>query len=147
MLKFRTMIEGAEALGRETTGDSDPRITNLGRWLRQTKLDELPQLFNVLAGDMSLVGPRPEIPHYADRYSPEDRIVLSVRPGITDPCSLKMANLDAIMQSRGSMSAADFYISVIQPKKLELQKEYVLNRTFWGDIVVILKTIVRIVRR
>ena len=143
--KFRTMIDGAEALGRETAGTHDPRITPLGRRLRRTKLDELPQLVNVFVGDMSMVGPRPEIPFYADQYGPDDRVVLSVNPGITDPASLEMADLDAFMQSRGDEPPADFYVREVQPRKLALQKEYLANQSLWGDVVIIWRTLVRIV--
>jgi lipopolysaccharide/colanic/teichoic acid biosynthesis glycosyltransferase len=144
ILKFRTMFAGAEALGRETLGTADPRITRIGALLRKSKLDELPQLINVARGEMSLVGPRPEIPFYADRYSAADRVVLSVRPGITDPSSLALADLDEIMASRGDESAADFYVRVVQPKKLALQKAYVRERSFGGDLSVITRTIVRV---
>jgi len=145
IMKFRTMCEGAEGLGRETLGTKDPRITRVGSILRRTKLDELPQLLNVVRGDMSLVGPRPEIPYYAERYTKEDRVILSVRPGITDPCSLALADLDSIMASRGSESAADFYVRVVQPQKLSLQRAYVESRTFLSDFLVILRTLGRIV--
>lgn len=147
VLKFRTMVDGAEALGRETGGTQDPRITRIGGFLRRTKMDELPQLVNVLLGEMSLVGPRPEIPFYADRYRGEDRIVLSVPPGITDPCSLEMSDLDAIMQSRGTTSPAEFYERKVQPRKLRLQKDYIANRTFAGDISILVRTVLRIARR
>jgi lipopolysaccharide/colanic/teichoic acid biosynthesis glycosyltransferase len=145
IMKFRTMCEGAEALGRETLGTKDPRITQVGSMLRRSKLDELPQLFNVVRGDMSLVGPRPEIPYYADRYAKEDQVILSVRPGITDPSSLALADLDSIMASRGSESAADFYARVVQPQKLLLQRSYVEGRSFPGDLWIILRTLGRIV--
>lgn len=147
VLKFRTMVDGAEALGRETAGSSDPRITDLGRFLRRTKLDELPQLINVLRGEMSVVGPRPEIPYYAQGYSPEDQVVLSVRPGITDPSTLHLADLDGFMETRGDRSPAEFYSQVVQPKKLELQKHYITTQTLWGDVRIILATLAKIVRR
>ncbi|MBM4224195.1 MAG: sugar transferase [Gammaproteobacteria bacterium] len=144
LLKFRTMTDGAERLSRETLGTDDPRITPLGHHLRRLKIDELPQLINVLKGDMSLVGPRPEIPHYTNRYTDADRIVLSVRPGITDPSSIELSNLDAIMESRGDEPAADFYSRVILPKKLALQKAYIANRSLPGDIGIILRTVLKI---
>ena len=147
ILKFRTMCHGAESMGRETLGKGDPRITAVGAWLRRFKLDELPQLVNVIRGDMSLVGPRPEIPHYADRYPAEDQVVFSIRPGITDPSSIALADLDSLMDSRGSESAADFYERVIQPQKLALQRQYVRERSFLGDLSVIARTIVRVLRR
>jgi len=144
LLKFRTMTDGAERLSRETLGTDDPRITRLGHHLRRLKIDELPQLINVLKGDMSLVGPRPEIPHYVSRYADVDRIVLSVRPGITDPSSIELLNLEAIMESRGVEPAADFYARVILPKKLELQKAYIANRSLPSDIGIILRTVLKI---
>ena len=146
LFKFRTMINDAEAFGRETSGTNDPRITQIGAWLRRTKLDEIPQLINVFIGDMSFVGPRPEIPFYAEKYGKEDQIVLSVRPGITDLATLEMANLDSIMQTRGERSPAEFYLDVIQPRKLQLQREYVLNRSFVGDILIIIQTLLRILK-
>jgi len=145
-LKFRTMFAGSDALGRETLGTNDPRITRLGHFLRRTKIDELPQLINVVRGDMSLVGPRPEIPHYADRYAGDDRIVLTVRPGMTDPSSLELSDLDTLMASRGAESPADFYVRVIQPRKLTLQKAYVCNHSLGSDVIIIVKTILRIMR-
>lgn len=147
VLKFRTMVHGSEALGRETRGTQDPRITHIGRYLRRTKLDELPQLFNVFLGDMSLVGPRPEIPYYADHYCDEDRIVLSVRPGITDSCTLEMSDLDSIMQSRGPTSPAEFYKRDILPRKLRMQRDYIASRTFAGDFLILVRTVLRIVPR
>ena len=146
LYKFRTMFDGSEALGRETSGTDDLRITTVGVWLRRLKLDEIPQLFNVFLGDMSFVGPRPEIPHYAENYKIDDQIVLSVRPGITDRATLEMANLDSIMQTRGERSPAEFYLEVIQPRKLQLQREYVLNRSFVGDILIIIQTLLRILK-
>lgn len=145
--KFRTMIEGAEALSFETAGTSDPRITRFGAFLRRTKLDELPQLFNVLRGDMSVVGPRPEIPLYAENYPLEDRVVLSVRPGITDPATLRLVDLDGFMETRGDRSPAEFYSQVVQPQKIALQKRYIETQTLWGDVRIIMATIARIVSR
>ena len=144
LFKFRTMINGAEALGRETSGTNDPRITQIGVWLRRTKLDEIPQLINVFIGDMSFVGPRPEIPFYAENYKKEDQIVLELRPGITDLATLEMTDLDSIMQTRGEMSPADFYLCTVQPRKLKLQLAYVLNRSFFGDISIIIRTLLKI---
>lgn len=147
VFKFRTMTDGAEALGRETSGTNDPRITRLGGYLRQTKLDELPQLINVLCGQMSLVGPRPEIPFYVERYCEDDRVVLTMRPGITDPSTLEMADLDSIMQSRGTTSAAEFYEREVLPRKLALQRQYIAERTFFGDISILIRTVFRIIYR
>lgn len=144
LFKFRTMINDAEAFGRETSGTNDPRITQIGAWLRRTKLDEIPQLINVFIGDMSFVGPRPEIPFYAENYGKEDQIVLQLRPGITDLATLEMTDLDSIMQTRGEMTPAEFYLCTVQPRKLKLQREYVLNRSFFGDILIIIRTLLKI---
>ena len=144
LFKFRTMINDAEAFGRETSGTNDPRITQIGAWLRRTKLDEIPQLINVFIGDMSFVGPRPEIPFYAENYGKEDQIVLQLRPGITDLTTLEMTDLDSIMQTRGEMTPAEFYLCTVQPRKLKLQREYVLNRSFFGDILIIIRTLLKI---
>ena len=144
LFKFRTMINDAEAFGRETSGTNDPRITQIGAWLRRTKLDEIPQLINVFKGDMSFVGPRPEIPFYAENYAKEDQIVLQLRPGITDLATLEMTDLDSIMQARGDMTPAEFYLCTVQPRKLKLQREYVLNRSFFGDILIIIRTLLKI---
>ena len=144
LFKFRTMINDAEAFGRETSGTNDPRITQIGAWLRRTKLDEIPQLINVFIGDMSFVGPRPEIPFYAEKYGKEDQIVLQLRPGITDLATLEMTDLDSIMQTRGEMTPAEFYLCRVQPRKLKLQREYVLNRSFFGDILIIIRTLLKI---
>ena len=104
----------------------------------------MPQLINVFIGDMSLVGPRPEIPFYAENYGKEDQIVLQLRPGITDLATLEMTDLDLIMQTRGEMTPAEFYLCTVQPRKLKLQRKYVLNRSFFGDILIIIRTLLKI---
>ena len=93
---------------------------------------------------MSFVGPRPEIPFYTENYKKEDQIILELRPGITDLATLEMTDLDSIMQTRGEMSPADFYLCTVQPRKLKLQREYVLNRSFFGDISIIIRTLLKI---
>jgi len=140
IIKLRTMLADSEKLSRETAGGSDVRITPFGRFLRKYKLDELPQLFNVLTGDMSLVGPRPEIPFYAARYRGEERIVFSVRPGITDVCSLEFSDLDSIMDARGESTPAEYYEKVIHPRKKEIQMRYVKEQTFLSDLRILFKT-------
>jgi lipopolysaccharide/colanic/teichoic acid biosynthesis glycosyltransferase len=145
LFKFRTMTNKSENLGRETTGFNDPRITKIGKFLRKYKLDEMPQLINVIRGEMSLVGPRPEIPFYVSKYGPDDQIVLTVKPGITDPCSLRLSNLEEIMDSRGSRCAQEFYENEILPYKLKLQKEYVLHQSNIVDIKIIIKTLLKII--
>jgi lipopolysaccharide/colanic/teichoic acid biosynthesis glycosyltransferase len=141
--KFRTMR--VDAAGLLVTTTSDDRVTKSGRWLRATKLDELPQLWNVARGDMSIVGPRPEVPEYVGQWPTDIReLVLSVRPGITDPASIEFRNESELL-ARASDAHAE-YVSVIMPRKLELYESYVLNRTFRGDIIIVLKTIGRILR-
>jgi lipopolysaccharide/colanic/teichoic acid biosynthesis glycosyltransferase len=142
--KFRTMVVNADKLGKPLTVGRDPRITRVGYWLRKFKLDELPQLLNVLLGEMSLVGPRPEVPQYVALYAPEQRKVLDLVPGITDPASIKFAN-EAELLAEAS-DPEKFYIEHIMPTKIRLNMEYASHATLWSDIVVILKTLVRIVR-
>jgi lipopolysaccharide/colanic/teichoic acid biosynthesis glycosyltransferase len=141
--KFRTMVTNAENLGLKITTGDDWRITTVGKFLRKTKLDELPQLFDVLIGKMSLVGPRPEVPEYVKLYPPEIQdIVLSVKPGITDWASIKLINENDILAK--STNPEDTYINVILPKKLALAVDYVKRRSLWVDIGIIWATIVRI---
>jgi len=142
--KFRTMVVNADKLGKPLTVGRDPRITRVGYWLRKFKLDELPQLLNVLLGEMSLVGPRPEVPQYVALYAPEQRKVLDLVPGITDPASIKFAN-EAELLAEAS-NPEKFYIEHIMPTKIRLNMEYASHATLWSDILVILKTLVRIVR-
>lgn len=126
LVKFRTMVTGAEKKGGLTVGTRDSRITNTGHFLRKFKLDELPQLFNVLTGDMSLVGPRPEIRKYVDRYTPEQRFVLSVKPGITDWASIEYISENEILGK--SSDPEKSYLEEIMPAKIELNKRFIENR-------------------
>lgn len=145
ILKFRTMRVDAEAVGGQLTVGTDPRVTRVGRFLRASKFDEIPQLFNVLRGDMSLVGPRPEVPRYVALYTPEQRQVLSVRPGITDPASIAYRSESQLMAN-----AADperLYIEELMPRKLDLNLEYLKRRTVGSDIGVVLQTIVAVLAR
>jgi lipopolysaccharide/colanic/teichoic acid biosynthesis glycosyltransferase len=144
MYKFRTMVCGAERRGPLLTIGRDSRITRLGHWLRKTKLDELPQLFNVLKGDMSLVGPRPEVPKYVALYDQEQRRVLDVRPGITDPASI--AYIDESRLLAGSDDPESLYVARIMPAKLAYNLAYVEQSTVARDIATILKTLLRIIR-
>jgi lipopolysaccharide/colanic/teichoic acid biosynthesis glycosyltransferase len=139
MFKFRTMIINADKVGSSSTPDDDPRLTRTGRILRQYKLDELPQLINVLIGDMSLVGPRPQVKWAVDLYTPEEREVLTVRPGITDYASLHFPNEGEIL--RGSTDPDKDYLEKIHPTKMRLSLEYVRSRSLWVDLKVILQTI------
>jgi lipopolysaccharide/colanic/teichoic acid biosynthesis glycosyltransferase len=143
MLKFRTMVVGADKIGGPSTAADDERLTKIGWFLKKFQLDELPQLFNVLKGEMSLVGPRPEVPFYVNMMIEEDRnIILSIRPGMTDLASLWNFHEGEVL--KGSPDPERTYQEKIRPKKIELQKEYVNNRSFGLDIKIILKTIAKI---
>jgi lipopolysaccharide/colanic/teichoic acid biosynthesis glycosyltransferase len=142
--KFRTMHPQAEQKGQLTVGSADKRITRAGYYLRKYKVDELPQLWNVFRGDMSVVGPRPEVPRYVALYSIEQRKVLQVRPGITDYASLRYFEESDLLAS--SANPEETYVHVIMPAKLQLNADYVKSRTFWGDIWIILLTGLRIVK-
>ena len=139
IVKFRTMIQEAEKLGSGTTALNDVRITKVGRFLRKYKLDELPQLINVLKGEMSLVGPRPQVPEDVALYTKEEKSILSVRPGITDWASIKYHNEGEIL--RGSPDPDQAYIEKIRPGKIKLELEYVRNHSFWIDLKILLKTV------
>lgn len=138
ILKLRTMRSGAP--GVAVTSGGDPRITKVGRWLRSTKLDEMPQLVNVLRGDMSLVGPRPEVPEYVAKWPEEARSeILSVRPGITDPASIAFRR-----EAEELGEAPDperHYVDVILPRKVEMYRDYVRTRSVAGDLKIILRTL------
>jgi len=139
LYKFRSMAVGADKKGLLTVGQKDTRITKVGSFIRKYKLDELPQLFNVLKGDMNLVGPRPEVRKYVDLYTQEQREVLNVRPGITDYASIEYSNENEILAQ-----AEDFektYINIVMPHKLELNKKYLGNPSLTHDIKLIFKTL------
>lgn len=139
--KFRTMVTDAEKLGKQITVGKDSRITKVGAFLRKYKIDELPQLFNVLKGDMSLVGPRPEVPKYVELYNEEQRKVLSVRPGITDLASLKYSDENDIL---GKVeNPEEYYINVIMKDKLTLNLEYIEKSNLFFDISLVIKTIIK----
>jgi len=138
MLKFRTMVDGGAGAGPRVTARDDPRVTRLGRWLRDTKLNELPQLFNVLKGEMSLVGPRPEDPEFVACYSLEERRVLSVLPGITSPAAILYRHEEAMLSYHG---AAQSYLCEILPQKLRLDLMYVQLRSFLLDLDVLVRTL------
>jgi lipopolysaccharide/colanic/teichoic acid biosynthesis glycosyltransferase len=138
ILKFRTMTADAPGRGPEITRAGDARVTPVGRLLRRTKLDELPQLLNVLRGEMSLVGPRPEVPRYVARYSPEQRRVLSVRPGITDWASLAYLDEEDLLAAQADLEHG--YVHEIMPRKLALNLEYLERRGFWSDIGILWQT-------
>ncbi len=123
-----------------TTTINDPRVTKIGRFLRKTKLDELPQLWNVLIGDMSLVGPRPDVPGYADKLKGEDRIVLTVRPGITGPASLYFKNEETLLAKQNDPKR--YNDEVIWPQKVKINRNYILEYSFKKDLMYIFKTII-----
>ncbi len=139
IIKFRTMVADADLRGSRLTIGADPRITPFGAFLRRHKLDELPQLLNILKGDMSFVGPRPELPYYLPFFFAEQRHVLfSVRPGVTDPASLALIDEAGVLGAVADPVA--HYENVLLPLKTSLRIEYVKNRTFWGDLVLIWRT-------
>ena len=139
IFKFRTMRLGADSGSLMTIGDKDPRVTRSGYFIRKFKLDEFPQLINVLVGDMSLVGPRPEVRHYVNYWTPEQMHVLDMRPGITDMASIKFRNENELMAK--AEDPEKYYIEVIMQEKLKLYLEYVDHHSFFGDIGLIFKTI------
>ncbi len=139
IFKFRTMRQGADNGSLVTIGDRDPRVTRSGYFIRKFKLDEFPQLINVLVGDMSFVGPRPEVRHYVNYWTPEQMHVLDVRPGITDMASIKFRNENELMAK--AEDPEKYYIEVIMQEKLKLYLEYVDHHSFFGDIGLIFKTI------
>lgn len=143
LLKFRTMSVNADSGGLLTVGNRDPRITGAGYYLRKYKLDELPQLVNVLKGEMSFVGPRPEVRKYVEMYNDDQKKVLSVRPGITDEASILYRNENEILSNRDDPEA--YYIEHIMPDKIRINLEYIQRRSVFKDIKVILSTIGAIV--
>ena len=142
--KFRTMVEGAPARGAAITAGADPRITRVGRVLRKTKLDELPQLWNVLKGDMSLVGPRPEVPKYVEMFRDDYERILSVRPGITDPASVQFRDESEVLGR--SSDPEQTYVREILPQKLALSHEYIERASLAYDLQLIARTLLRILR-
>ncbi|UOE51687.1 sugar transferase [Mucilaginibacter sp. SMC90] len=142
LFKFRTMYVNSDRAGLLTIGSKDYRITGVGYWLRKYKLDELPQLLNVLKGDMSFVGPRPEVRKYVNMYTPAQLKVLSVKPGVTDWASIKYFDENDILA--GSDDPEDMYIKVIVPSKISKNLEYIDNQGILMDLKIILSTLKRI---
>ena len=138
IFKFRSMRVGADKGSLVTIGGHDPRVTRSGYFIRKIKFDELPQLINVFLGDMSLVGPRPEVRHYVDYWTPEQMHVLDVRPGITDPASIKFRNENELMEK--AEDPEKYYIEVIMQEKNKLYLEYVEKHNFFYDLGLIFKT-------
>jgi len=144
MLKFRSMVPNADRVGGSSTPDDDPRVTPIGRWLRRHKLDELPQLLNVLGGSMSLVGPRPQVQWAVDRYTAEERRVLTVKPGITDYASLRFPNEGDIL--RGSSDPDRTYFELIHPEKMRLSLQYLDRRSLLTDASILFQTVAAVFR-
>lgn len=144
IFKFRSMVVNADRIGPSSTAAEDPRITRIGRWIRAYKLDELPQLLNVLAGDMSFVGPRPEVKKFTDMYTVEEKAILTVRPGITDWASIWNSDEAALLA--GAPDPDKAYLELIRPEKLRLQLKYVRERSFMMDIQIILLTLLKLIK-
>ena len=143
IFKFRTMVIDAEKIGGPSTALNDPRLTEFGKFLRKYKIDELPQIINVLKGEMSLVGPRPQVEKYTKLYNEEEQIILSVRPGLTDYASIKFINLDQIL---GDESVDERYLKEIEPEKNRLRMKYAKEHSFWIDIKIILMTLMQMLK-
>tara|TARA_R110001606_G_C15366215_1_gene649056 strand:- start:1601 stop:2191 length:591 start_codon:yes stop_codon:yes gene_type:complete len=142
IFKFRTMHINADKMGLLTVGGRDPRVTSIGYYLRKHKLDELPQFINVLKGDMSFVGPRPEVRQYVDLYSDTQKKVLNVKPGITDLASIEFRNENEILSRQEDPN--QYYIDYIMPKKLEINLKYIAQRNLLKDFGVVVKTFIAI---
>ena len=142
IFKFRSMRVGSDKGRQITVGERDPRITRSGYFIRRYKIDELPQLINVFLGDMSVVGPRPEVRKYVDLYSEEQRKVFQVRPGITDLASIKYLNENELLSQVDDPDT--YYIDVIMPDKLAINLEYIRHQSFMGDIKIIFNTLFKI---
>ena len=132
------MAENAEKIGGPSTALNDPRLTRTGRFLRKYKLDELPQLINIILGEMSLVGPRPQVEQYTRLYNEEEKLILSVRPGLTDYASIKFINLDEIL---GDGEVDEKYFREVEPEKNRLRIRYVKECSLWVDLRIILQTL------
>ena len=145
IFKFRSMVVNADRIGGFSTANDDPRITKVGQFLRKYKLDELPQLINVLIGDMSFVGPRPEVQQYVDLYTDEEKLILTVRPGISDWATLWNPDEGAVLA--GSPNSEKTYLEKIRPEKIRLQMEYVRKRSFLVDLSIIVQTVASVVCR
>jgi len=145
MFKFRTMVVNADKIGASSTTASDKRITRVGKFLRKTKLDELPQFINVLTGQMSVVGPRPEVKSFTDMFTEEEKAILSVKPGITDYASIWNSDEGKILEGAEDPDMA--YKELIWPEKKRLQLKYVREHSFWTDIKIVFLTLLIIVRK
>ncbi len=142
LYKFRSMVCRPPAQESLLTASGDPRITKVGNWLRKTKIDELPQLINVALGQMSLVGPRPEVSRYTDTYTREQRRVLSVLPGVTGLASIAFSSEEQLLA--GQPDKEHFYVTTLMPLKLEIDLHYCSQISFWGDLRILLQTLIAI---
>lgn len=141
IVKFRTMVENAEEIGGPSTALNDPRLTRIGKYLRKYKFDELPQILNIIRGEMSIVGPRPQVEKYTRLYGDREKVILSVRPGLTDYASIRFINLDSIL---GNGSVDEKYVRDIEPEKNRLRIKYVEEHTLWIDCKIIMLTVLRL---
>ena len=145
LLKFRTMFCGSDSKGLLTVGSADSRVTGFGKFLRKSKMDELPQMLNILAGHMSFVGPRPEVPKYVAMYNEEQKMVLSVRPGLTDYASLEYINESDLLAQQSDPER--FYIETVMPAKLSLNLKYIKEMSCATDLKIIFRTLFKIGQR
>ena len=145
IIKFRSMVKDSEGHGKWNVGSNDPRVTKWGRFLRKTKMDEIPQLLNVIAGHMSLVGPRPELKVYTNMYTEEEKCILDNRPGITDWASI--ANIDQYKVFTAAEDPDEAYLRVVRPLKLKLQLYYHDQHTLWMDFQILVLTVLKVLVR
>ena len=144
IFKFRTMVKNADKIGGGTTALNDPRITKIGNFLRKTKLDEIPQLFNIMAGTMSFIGPRPELLQYVNQYAGEEELILKVRPGITDFSSVEFINLDEIV---GAGNADEMYEKYVLKRKNQLRIKYAEEVSFATDFSLFFNTVKSVISK
>lgn len=145
VFKFRTMVENAESLGSQVTTGEDPRITKCGRWLRKFRIDEVPQLFNILKGELSFVGVRPEVPKYVEKYTPEMFATLLLPAGVTSMTSIMYKDESKLLE--GAENPDKTYVEEILPEKMKYNLEYIKNFNFWYDIKVMVKTVFAVIKK
>ena len=145
VFKFRTMVENAESLGSQVTTGEDPRITKCGRWLRKFRIDEVPQLFNILKGELSFVGVRPEVPKYVKKYTPEMFATLLLPAGVTSMTSIMYKDESKLLE--GAENPDKTYVEEILPEKMKYNLEYIKNFNFWYDIKVMVKTVFAVIKK
>ncbi len=143
IFKFRTMVVDAEKIGGPSTALNDPRLTKIGKFLRKYKIDELPQLLNIIRGEMSFVGPRPQVEAYTRLYNDEEQIILSVRPGLTDYASIEFIDLDKFL---GDDQVDEKYLKEVEPRKNKLRIKYAQEASFFVDMKILFKTLVQMLR-